>query len=252
MSTPSVADLVMLGQQVPGERVTAGTRPGMPEKGVSVFRGPHGPVPYVAMWSAEEVQQASLVETRQGIAYTDESSVDRDHYGLLWSRVTSHQGVGVPHYRQMHPLRQRRAMNRLLCQVCAGPADHNDDGTLWLVPNQPPLWPGWPEQSQTTQPPLCTRCARIAVKACPSLKPGYIAIRAHSFVNGAWGGLYRTGWPHPRPLLTETCTLNFGNPRLAWLQADQLARLLVDCKPAELDWPTSSSPAPASCPVQGA
>ncbi|TDQ00642.1 hypothetical protein [Labedaea rhizosphaerae] len=252
MSTSTVADLVMLRPQVPDEQVTTRTRPGMPEKGVSVFRGPHGPVPYVAMWSAEEVQQGPLVETRQGIAYADESSVDRDHYGLLWSRVTSRQGVGEPRYRQMHPLRQRRAMNRLLCQVCAGPADHNDDGTLWLVPDQPPLWPGWPERSQTTQPPLCMRCARIAVKACPSLKPGYIAIRAHSFVSGAWGGLYRTGWPQRPPILTEACTLNLGNPSLRWLQADQLARELVGCKLADLDRPAATSPSQASCPVQGA
>lgn len=207
----------------------------LPDTGKPVFRGPHGPVPYVARWSAEDVLDAPVVETRQGIAYADESSVDRDRNGLLWSRVTSRQGVGEPLYRQMHPLRQRRAMRRLLCQICAGTADHNDQGTLWLVQDQRHLWPGWPEQAQNTHPPLCLRCARIAVKSCPWLKQGYVAVRAQSFVSGAWGGLYRTGWPELRPLLADTTTLQFGDQRLHWLQADQLVRELVDCTFVELD-----------------
>jgi hypothetical protein len=176
----------------------------------------------------------------QGIAYADESSVDRDRDGLLWTRATSRPGVGEPIYQQMHPLRQRRAMRRLLCQVCAGPADHNNRGTLWLIQDQRNLWPGWPEGAQNTHPPLCMRCARIAVKSCPWLKQGYVAVRAQSFVSGAWGGLYRTGWPDRRPLLTDALTVNFGDPRMHWLQADQLVRELVDCTFVDLDWPHDS------------
>jgi hypothetical protein len=187
------------------------------------------------MWSGEEVLAAPLVETRQGIAYADESSVDRDSDGLLWSRVTSRRGVGEPIYRQMHPLRQRRAMRRLLCQVCAQPADHDDRGTLWLIPDQPHKWPDWPERAQNTQPPLCMRCARISAKTCPSLKPGYLAIRAHSFVSGAWGGLYSTGWPNRHPFLNGTRTLQSSDPRIHWLQADQLVRELTHCTFINLD-----------------
>ena len=185
-----------------------------------MLRGPRGPVPYVAMCSGEKVLAAPIVATAQGIAYADESSVDRDRDGLLWSRVTSRPGAGEPHYRQMHPLRQRRAMRRLLCQVCAGPADHNEDGTLWLIQDQRDCWPGWPEGAQNTHPPLCLRCARIAVKSCPWLKDGYVAVRARSFISGASGGLYPTG---------EALTLQFEDPRIRWLQADQLVRELVDC-----------------------
>lgn len=206
----------------------------LPHAGKPVFRGPHGPVPYVARWSAEQVIDAPVVETSQGIAYADESSVDRDLNGLLWSRISSCPGAGEPRYREMHPLRQRRAMRRLLCQVCAGPADHNDHGTLWLIQDQRDQWHGWPERAQNTHPPLCLRCARIAVRSCPWLKQGYVAIRAQSFVSGAWGGLYRTGWPHP-PLLIDTGTLQFGDPRLRWLQADQLVRELVNCTFVDLD-----------------
>ncbi|TDP93825.1 hypothetical protein [Labedaea rhizosphaerae] len=200
-----------------------------------VFRGPRGPVPYVARWSAEEVLPAPLVETRQGIAYADESSVDRDGHRLLWTRVSSCPGVGEPLYRQMHPLRQRRAMRRLLCQVCARPADHNEDGTLWLISDQPHRWPGWPRRAQMTQPPLCLRCARISVRACPSFNRDHLAIRAHSFVSGAWGGLYATGWPNRHPLLTGAHTVQFDDPRIQWLQADQLTRELTDCTYVDLD-----------------
>ena len=198
-------------------------------RGKHLVRGPHGPVPYVARWSAEKVLEAPLVETRQGIAYRDESSVDRDRHGLLWSRVTARPGHGEPLYRQMHPLRQRRAMRRLLCQVCARPADHNQHGTLWLIHEQPNPWPGWPERAQTTHPPLCLRCAHISVKTCPSLRRAHTAVRAHSFVSGAWGGLYRSGWPNPHPFLTGARTVQFGDPRIQWLQADQLTRELIGC-----------------------
>jgi hypothetical protein len=192
----------------------------LPHAGKPVFRGPHGPVPYVAWWSAEQVLAAPVVETVAGIAYADECLADRDERGLLWSRVTSRPGVGEPRYREMHPLRQRRAMRRLLCQVCAGPADDDERGTLWLIQDQRHQWPGWPERAQNTHPPLCLRCARIAVKSCPWLKDGYVAVRARSFVSGAWGGLYRTG---------EALTLQFEDPRIRWLQADQLVREIVGC-----------------------
>ena len=79
------------------------------------------------------------------------------------------------------------------------------------------------------------RCARISAKTCPSLKPGYLAVRAHSFVSGAWGGLYSTGWPNQHPFLTGARTLQFGDPRLHWLQADQLVRELTHCTFIDLD-----------------
>jgi hypothetical protein len=84
-------------------------------------------------------------------------------------------------------------------------------------------------------PPLCLRCARISVKTCPWLKSGHVAVRARSFVSGAWGGLYRTGWPRTRPLPTGSLALTYRDPRIRWMQADQLVRELVDCTFVELD-----------------
>ncbi|MFD8969198.1 hypothetical protein ACFV0C_30130 [Streptomyces sp. NPDC059568] len=59
----------------------------------------------------------------------------------------------------VHFLRQRRAMRKLLCQVCGGQSDRTDDGTLWVVgedADYPELHkPGY----VTTHPPLCVPCA---------------------------------------------------------------------------------------------
>ena len=46
------------------------------------------------------------------VQFSSRGSVRRLRSYELWSRVTSCQGVGRPIYRQMHPLRQRRAMRR--------------------------------------------------------------------------------------------------------------------------------------------
>jgi hypothetical protein len=91
-------------------------------------------VPYVTEWSEEQKPPFVVVERPgMGIAYADESLVDRDSNGVLWFRMASRPGIGRPVFGKVHPLRQRRAMRRLLCQVCAGPADRTDDGVLWLM-----------------------------------------------------------------------------------------------------------------------
>src|ERR1043165_6650830 len=84
-------------------------------------------VPYVTRWTGEQILHPRVVERAPvGIAYTDETVTDRDRDGVLWIRITTSIGDGRPLYRQMHPFRQRRAMRKLLCQVCARPADHTD------------------------------------------------------------------------------------------------------------------------------
>jgi hypothetical protein len=207
----------------------------LPGAGQPLFRGPHGPVPHIAKWSAEVDLEAPLVETVNGLAYADELSIDRDNRGLLWSRVAVRPGVGEPIYRELHPLRQRRAMRWLLCQVCAGPADQNEHGALWLIRDDRGQWPGWPEGAQNTQPPLCLRCARISVKTCPWLRDAYVAVRAQSFVSGASGTLYRTGGRNARPIPADVTNVRYEDPRIRWLQADQLERELMNCTFVELD-----------------
>jgi hypothetical protein len=76
--------------------------------------------PYITAWSAEQDLPCTLVERPGcGVAYADELLVDRDSCGVLWRRSSVRRQVGRPDFGRVHPLRQRRAMLRVLCQVCS-------------------------------------------------------------------------------------------------------------------------------------
>ena len=118
----------------------------------------------------------ALVERRGGgIAYLDETLADRDRNGVLWFRTPFRPGQGRPEFGRVHPLRQRRTMLRLLCQVCAGPADRTDDGVLWLLQDHRDDWPSWPDGMGVTEPPICLPCVRTSVRLCPSAEEGRCA-----------------------------------------------------------------------------
>src|SRR3989442_1499615 len=111
------------------------------------------PVPYITTWSEENTLPTTVVQRRNGIAFADEILTDRDDHGVLWSRIPSLPGRGRPRCGKIHSPRQRRAMRDLLCQVCGKPADHNEEGTLWLVPDFRD-WPDWPNHMACTEPPV--------------------------------------------------------------------------------------------------
>lgn len=193
-----------------------------------VLKGPHGPVPYIALWSGERLPAPTVVISPfGGIGYADESLLDRDESGVLWTRVLSCRGTGEPIYDKLHALRQRKAMRSLLCQVCAAPADRNEQGALWLLPDHRGDWPNWPENMANSHPPLCLRCAKISVRLCPSFASGHVAVRAHSTVTGVSGGLYRPGPLTPRP--TSLVTVAYDDPARHWVQAAMLLRTLHHC-----------------------
>jgi hypothetical protein len=111
-------------------------------------------VPYIGAWTGEANCPTYVVRRPdRGIGYTDETILDRDQWGVLWTRIGSRVGVGNPLFKKLHPVRQRRAMRRLLCQVCAQPADQTEEGSLWLVPAGERN--SGPEGMTTIQPPLC-------------------------------------------------------------------------------------------------
>src|SRR2546430_4416991 len=91
-------------------------------------------IPYITSWSTEQPLPTTVIERPwSGIGYVDETLADRDEHGVLWQRVPSRPGRGRAELGRVHPLRQRRAMRRLLCGVCAGPPDRTEQGTLWLI-----------------------------------------------------------------------------------------------------------------------
>jgi hypothetical protein len=186
--------------------------------------------PYITTWSAEQDLPCNVVVERSGlgIGYTDELPGDRDAHGVLWHRAAIHHGVGRPEFGKVHPLRQRRAMRRLLCQVCAGPADRTDAGVLWLLRDYRGDWPRWPEGMACVEPPICVPCVPISLKLCPALRRGAVAVRVREFeVAGVRGVLYRKG--ASGPVAVEAGNLFYGDPDIRWMVASALIRELRGC-----------------------
>jgi hypothetical protein len=191
--------------------------------------------PYITAWSGEEDPVCEVVERKgYGIAYGDETLTDRDEKGVLWFRKPSRPRQGRPLFGQVHPLRQRRAMRRLLCQVCGGPADVTNDGVLWLLKDHRTDWPGWPENMAVTEPPVCLPCVLVATRACPALRSGATAVRARSSpIVGVHGLLYRSGNPAPSPI--EEAIIAYDDPGVRWARAMTLARELHYCTLLDTD-----------------
>lgn len=191
-------------------------------------------VPYVTAWTGEQDPPVSITaRPGGGIAYADESLADRDNNGVLWFRTPFRPGDGRPDFGRVHPLRQRRTMRRLLCQVCAGPADRTDDGVLWLLQDHRDDWPDWPNRMGVTEPPVCVPCVRTSVRLCPALRRGAVAVRARSYpLDGVHGALYRPGSP---PVMVGTASVSLDNPAVRWMRAVSLARELHGCTFVPLD-----------------
>lgn len=185
-------------------------------------------VPYITKWSTEDICRTKVVMCQNGIGYADEILGDRDSRGILWTRNPSHPGEGKPHFGEVHGPRQRRAMRKLLCQVCANPADRSDDGVLWIMRDHRDDWPGWPEGIDVTEPPICATCAELSARICPALRQGHALIRARIYpVVGVLGSYYDLTPPSPSPV--EAGVIAFADPRIRWTVATQLARQLTDC-----------------------
>lgn len=184
--------------------------------------------PYITAWSAEQDLPYELVARAGcGIGYADELLGDRDAQGVLWQRFAVRHEAGRPEFGKVHPLRQRRAMRRLLCQVCAGPADQSVDGVLWLLRDHRDDWPQWPDGMASTEPPICVPCVSVSLKLCPALRRGAVAVRAGEFeVAGVRGALYRNGGSGT---VAEAANLAYDDPDIRWMVASAPIRELRSC-----------------------
>jgi hypothetical protein len=193
-----------------------------------------GVVPYITAWSDEQDLLTSITRCAGlGIRFADETFLDRDSNGVLWTRVPSRPGHGRPVFRQVHSLRQRRAMRRLLCQVCGAPADQNEDGVLWLLRDHREDWLNWPENMANTYPPVCMKCAILSTRMCPVLRGGYVAVRARQCpVSAVYGIRYQPDGLVLRPMED---TVSLDDPAIRWTVAAQLVRSLHDCTIVDLD-----------------
>ncbi|WP_435128198.1 hypothetical protein [Actinacidiphila sp. bgisy144] len=222
--TPAVPSHAVPTRAVPPHALPARPLGSFPLRGV---------VPYITAWSSEAEQPAALVVRRGRLGYADEHPLDRDRFGILWRRIGASPGVGTPEYGRVHSLRQRRTMLRALCQVCGGPADRDRDGVLWLMGRAEYEREPWPAPIESPHPPVCTPCARKAVRLCPHLRDHYVAVRARHFhLSAVHGALHVPTVARPRAVAVETLPLY--SPRTVWLQAGQYITRLVDYRTVRL------------------
>ncbi|WP_211280151.1 hypothetical protein [Streptomyces lushanensis] len=184
-------------------------------------------VPYIARWSSERCPPSMVAAGDRGIRYTDELPHDRDARGILWKRIGLSPGKGRPEFGNVHFFRQRRAMRKLLCQICGGPADRTADGTLWLVGEDADDRDAWATDLVTGHPPLCVPCAVTSVRACPHLRKQYVALRVRTFeLGGVQGALYRL---YGRtPVAYSADGVPFHSWRIHWVLAAQLLMSLAE------------------------
>lgn len=200
------------------------------------------PVPYIAAWSKERetdvasgdlVLRTELLTGRVRLRYRDEQAGDRDRHGVLWHRVAWAPGAGRPLFADVHTVRQRHALSRARCQICAGP------GELWMTPAL--LWdahladhaPGTPYP--TSDPPLCRACANLAVRFCPELARGHVPLAPRAWaitaVRGQIADSVGGGFGHPRVLDLPTATATPDRDPLHLMLAKGLVATLYDAVP---------------------
>lgn len=136
------------------------------------------PVPWVARWSTERPTAAAdfVRETLLApdgslslrLRYADQRPGDRDRFGVLWYRAAS-QTIGEPEFAQVHPHRQRDAMDHPRCQVCGRRLRIED--AVWMLAGKEIDSEGT-GAAMTGQPPLCEPCVEVSVTYCPHLRSG--------------------------------------------------------------------------------
>ena len=184
--------------------------------------------PYITAWTAEIDPPATVVEVPgMGIGYADEKAADRSRDGILWTRSSWLPGEGRPVFKRVHPIRQRRAMRCLLCQVCGGPADRTEDGVLWLLRDYRDDWPDWPNHMAAVEPPICRSCVHLSVRLCPALRRGAAVLRARRYPIVAVRGCRYIGRRFPIP--AEDVTVRLEDRAVRWVKAASLVRELQDC-----------------------
>ncbi|SCE19919.1 hypothetical protein GA0115261_1037118 [Streptomyces sp. OspMP-M43] len=156
------------------------------------------PIPYVAALSSDLpfLESDLCIEVpRNGephIAYMKPRPGERDAHGNLWGRMKRVPGGRVL-FESVDPARQRECMERLLCQVCARPAERAD-GTLfieWQHPSEPPMRL---DKLKTDMPPLCPTCVPVSLRHCPFLRhdQSAVVLRVRKSVPcGVAGTVYR-------------------------------------------------------------
>ncbi|WP_143590999.1 hypothetical protein [Thermoactinospora rubra] len=141
-------------------------------------------VPYVIAWSGEAVPHRLVFVPHRAsgglrLDYPDPLPDDRVN-DLLWARVKLNRR-GEPMWRLLNSRRQRRCMERHLCQVCGRPAGDLETGRTWWVITETAFRAIGDDGGLTNAPPTCPRCIPESLRWCPQLRKSatvYTATRA--------------------------------------------------------------------------
>ncbi|MFD6024572.1 hypothetical protein [Streptomyces griseoluteus] len=157
--------------------------------------------PYVLPRTGELGPPVPVVVTPAGVRYADPAQDQnwRDIDGTLWE-VREGTPTGPPAYTaELHPARQREAMEQLRCAGCYGPADRGPEGMLWLIPLLGAAPDSRWEGVRAAVPPMCAVCADLAPRVCPVLREGHVTLRVREAEPiGVLGTLHpRAGEPGP-------------------------------------------------------
>ncbi|MGW4086950.1 hypothetical protein ACWEGS_28360 [Streptomyces sp. NPDC004822] len=168
-----------------------------------------------------------MTVTTEGVAYADpvQDALARDLDGALWA-LCEGMADGKPQYAaELHPERQREAMDGLLCANCKRPAGRDERGMLWILPlldrTAETRWEGL----ACAVPPMCEDCGETMPRYCPRLREGHVKLRVKEAEPiGVRGTL------HPRPgtpgLPQPDTLVRYGSPDLPFVVAHQAVREL--------------------------
>lgn len=197
--------------------------------------------PFISSRTTEQSLPGTLLVrpgAGQGLGYEDEGEgeQDRDRDGGLWARVsTDLSGTGTVENAIPHPYRQRALMERLLCQVCAGPPERDErEGFLFVVPDGPrdrsAAREDWAERALEATPPVCLADAVESATGCPRLGRATALWVRQPVLYGVSGFGYLLLDGTLRRLKTP---VSYEDPALAWVVAHQMVRRLQG---VTVDW----------------
>ncbi|MFF9076089.1 hypothetical protein ACF1A9_27935 [Streptomyces sp. NPDC014872] len=188
---------------------------------------------FIAPYADETVSDIKVLFDEHGrVRYADERPSDRCVDGYLWERWEGTQ-TGGQRWSEHYPERQRHVMRQPpRCGGCAGEADVNERGMLWLLNADAGTERlTFPRDIITATPPMCVPDAHQALRLCRALREGFITLRARvAEPIGVKGTVYSPSAPPQEDQLVQ-----FDDSRMDRVVARQLILKLYD---ADLDTTT--------------
>jgi hypothetical protein len=155
------------------------------------------------------------------------------------------RGAGRPNLAGVHALRQRQAMNHMLCQVCGRSTfGRSDERHLFLMGerNGRPITDG----ERTTVPPVHEACAAESLRDCPHLRHGAVAAWAQYAQPWGIAGIVHDPQslaPLPAAKGEELTFVAYESDLLRWTIAMRDVVSLQRCTPVDLDKLVAAVPA---------